>query len=180
MYEGDMPNVADQVEAKLSYSLVDWVVTEKEQREVIALLRSDGKLPETLTELHKRGSLKLLVRRVHKHELRRELLDILAAHADATSAGAIRGELADRDVQAVSGRGAVGVTIAEELWQVRFNLIRLGVPSLGRSFDETPFRRVIPSDPTMPFTGQGATGIRPDSRSVPLREQWAFTPRRPA
>ncbi|NNB96207.1 hypothetical protein HI113_20120 [Corallococcus exiguus] len=176
-----MLSIAAQIEAKISYGLLDWVVTRTEQREVIALLRRDGRLPATLTELHRRGSLKLLIRRVSEPESRRELLDIVAASADATNAGAIRSDLADLDVQVASGLGgAASSTIAEELWQVRFNLIRLGVPAVGRLFAEALYRPVIPRDIGEPFTGQGATGVRPDSRSVPLSDQWSLWRKNPA
>ncbi|WP_223761502.1 hypothetical protein [Corallococcus sp. AS-1-6] len=132
-----MPGIAEQIESRLSYSWRDWAVTRTEQREVVALLRRDSRLSATLTELNRRGSMKLLIRRVDEPELRREMLDILAVHADASNADIIRGELADLDVQVAGGPGgAASSTIAEELWQVRFNLIRLGVPTVGGLFSD--------------------------------------------
>lgn len=168
-----MPSVAEQVEAKLSYGLTDWVVTQREQREALALLRNDVRLPTTLAELEKRGSLGTLIKRVDDTELRRSLLDLLAIRADAGNATAVREELYELDVDVANGGGgAVATTISDQLWQVRFHLIRLGGPAQGKPFDDAPYRRLISRDPGAPFTGHGATGIRPDSRSVPLNDQW--------
>ncbi|ADO76098.1 hypothetical protein [Stigmatella aurantiaca] len=178
-----MPSVAQQVEAKLSCHLSEALVTPLEQREVVSLLRRDSHLAATLGELHQRGALKVLVRRVDAPEPRRSLMDLLAARADTAQAGVIRDELAAIDLSAPPlpllhkdarpQEGARGAELTEELWQVRFHLLRLGVPAHGQRFDESPYRRVIPLDSREPFTGQGATGIRPDARTLPRSDKWS-------
>ncbi|MDC0711740.1 hypothetical protein POL68_24945 [Stigmatella sp. ncwal1] len=183
-----MPSVAQQVEAKLSCHLSEALVTPLEQREVVSLLRRDLHLSATLGELNQRGALKVLVHRVEAPESRRALMDLLASRADTAQADVIRDELARVDLSQAErplykDAGAPGPLLAEELWQVRFNLLRLGVPAHGQRFDEGPYRRVIPHDASEPFTGQGATGIRPDSRTVPRSDKWSRwrqVPARPA
>ncbi|SEU32001.1 hypothetical protein [Stigmatella erecta] len=165
-----MPSVAQQVEAKLSCHRPEALVPALEQREVVQLLRRDSHLSATLGELSRHGTLEALVRRVEAPEPRRTLLEVLAAHADAAQARAVQAALARIDLLIKEGAGP---TVAEELWQVRFNLLRLGVPAHGQRFDDTPYQRVIPRDGREPFTGQGATGIRPDARTVPRSDKWS-------
>ncbi len=172
MVEGGfaMPSVAQQVEAKLSCHRPEALVPPLEQREVVQLLRRDSHLSATLGELSQRGTLEVLVRRVEAPEQRRTLLEVLAVHADAAQARTVQAVLARIDLPIKEGDGP---TVAEELWQVRFNLLRLGVPAHGQRFDDTPYQRVIPRDGREPFTGQGATGIRPDARTVPRSDKWS-------
>jgi hypothetical protein len=137
---------------------------------VVRLLRREPDLAATLEELTRHGTLEALVLRVESPEPRRALLELLAAHADAAQARTVQAALARSDLSIKEGAAP---TVPEELWQVRFNLLRLGVPAQGQRFDDTPYQRVIPRDGREPFTGQGATGIRPDARTVPRSDKWS-------
>jgi hypothetical protein len=166
------PSVADQVDALLSLSLTDWWVSAREQRQIVNLLRDDGGLNGTMATLQSRGRLRTLLSAISEAPLKRELLDILAVGVAAGMASAIRTTLEDMDIQVAGGpMGAAAVTIADNLWQVRFNLVRLGVPSTGSNFNTRPYAQLISRTPTAPFTGSGATGVSPSSLSAPLVDQ---------
>ncbi len=169
-----MPGIADQVEALLSYSPTSWSVPPARQCELIHVLRKDTRLPATLIELRRRGAIKRLIHRVEVAPWRRELLDILAARAGAAETEAILEELSLLDLRVIHGTESATLSLADELWQVRFNLVRLGVPPRGGPFNVAPFRRLIPEDPSKPFTGQGATGVHPGARALSLSEQWGL------
>jgi hypothetical protein len=173
------PPTAARIRELTSISLTDWFVTRDEQAEVVRLLRADPGLDATVRDLASdpnlfgASSLTAMLKRVSDPDLRRQTIDILARGVDETNAGRIRRELNDIDIQVTSGMGgAGGASVAEQVWQVRFNLVRAGVPSSGPVFDRRPFADLVSSDPSQPFTGAGASGINPTRGSMDLGDQW--------
>ncbi len=172
------PTTAARIRELTSISLTDWFVTRDDQAEVVRLLRADGNLDATVRDLAGDpnlfgvSSLTAMLRRVSDPDLRRQMIDILARGVDETNAGRIRRELNGIDIQVTSGGGATIATAAEQVWQVRFNLVRAGVPSSGPAFDRQPFADLVSSDPAQPFTGVGASGINPTQGTMDLGDQW--------
>ncbi len=176
------PSVADQVRELTSYSLTDWSVTQQDQQQVVQLLRTDPNLNGTLRDLSGdanffgASSLTTVVNRVDDPAQRRDLIDVLARGSDAANADVVRKELSRLDSTVVSGPGGMaGVAVDENLFQVRFNAVRLGVPTSGPAFDRGPYADLIRSDPGAAFTGAGSTGVDPTSApGVPLLDQLAM------
>lgn len=173
------PSRADQIRELVSYGAFDWSVSRDDQARVLDLLRNDPDLNTTIGALAAdanfvgTSSLTTMLKRVDIPEFRRDVIDVLARGANDTNAQAIRRELNGTDIQSVSGLGGAGGTaVNDQVWQVRFNLVRLGVPPTGPSFDRSPYAGLVSSDPTAPFTGAGATGVNPTDVSVPLGDQW--------
>jgi hypothetical protein len=68
--------------------------------------------------------------------------------------------------------GAIPVKdVSENLWQVRFNLSRLGIVPSNTNFDRSRFADLVGSNSTAPFSGVGATGTNPTTGSIPLGDQ---------
>lgn len=171
-------SVADRVRDLTSYAWNDWSVSQDDQRQVVNLLRTDPNLNATLRDLSGdanlfgTSSLTAVIKRVDDPAMRRQLIDVLATRSDAANATTVRGELDKLDTAVVSGLGGGGgVAVNSNLWQVRFNLVRAGVPTSGPVFDRTPYAGLVSSDPTRPFTGAGASGVDPTQRGVPLGDQ---------
>lgn len=174
-------SVADRVRDLTSYAWNDWSVSREDQTQVVDLLRNDPNLNATLRDLSGdanlfgTSSLTAVVKRVDDPALRRQLIDVLATRSDAANATTVRGEVDKLDTTVVSGLGgAGGVAVNGNLWQVRFNLVRAGVPTSGPAFDRTPYAGLVSSDPSRPFTGAGASGVDPTARAVPLGDQLAM------
>ena len=176
------PSVADQVRELTSYSLFDWSVTQQDQQRVVQLLGTDPNLNGTLRDLAGdpnfagTTSLTAVINRVNDPAQRRDLIDVMARGSDAANADVVRKELGRLDTPVVGGPGgAAGVSVNENLFQVRFNAVRLGVPTSGPTFDRAPYADLISANPGAAFTGAGATGIDPTSApGVPLGDQLAM------
>ncbi len=165
---------AQQIRELTSYGVFDWSVSRSDQDQVLSLLRSDPNLDATLADLASdanmfgASSLTAMIKRVDIPELRREMIDTLAQRSGENGAERVRQELNDVDIAS----GGYGSGTSEQVWQLRFNLVRLGVPTEGAAFDRAPYADLVSGDPTQPFTGAGASGVTPTDIGVPLGDQW--------
>jgi hypothetical protein len=172
-------SVADQVRALTSYSATDWSVTEQDQKQVVQLLATDANINATLRDLSGdanvfgSSSLSAVINRVDNPAQRRDLVDVLARRSDNANAQTIRRDLDRLDTPVAGGPGgAAAVSVNQNLFQVRFNAVRLGVPSSAPPFDRAPFADLVSSNPAAPFSGAGASGVDPVSGpGVPVGDQ---------
>lgn len=168
-----------KVEELLSYGLTDWAVTQGEEQQVIEIVRGDPNLSQTVRALNQSNYLGALIDRVDNNEQRSELINLLGSRLDPETARMVEPHIERLDVQqnlVFGGGGAVGeqTVVNQNLWQVRFNLARLGVTPATTGFDRAAYQDLISSNPSAPFSGVGATGTNPTETSVPLLDQWGL------
>lgn len=167
-----------KLEELTSYAVFDWAVTSDEQRQVVDILRADPNLSDTIKGLENRGALRNLIDRVDDSDARRALVDLLGRNLDAETAEIVRPHIENLDVDEGFAGGFGGTVpttdISQNLWQVRFNLARLGITPTATSFDRSRYADLISSDNAAAFSGVGATGFNPTDGSVPLGDQWSL------
>jgi hypothetical protein len=167
------PSVAEQILSALGTGRS--TVSRQDQAQVVDLLRNDPDLNATLRELAANptgagaSGLADMIRRVDIPDVRRDMIDLLARGADDANAQAIRRGLDGMDVQYPYGAHAPATS--DQVWQIRFNLVRLGVPTSGPTFNRAPYAGLVSSDPYAPFTGVGATGVNPTELSLTTANQ---------
>lgn len=164
-----------KIEDLLSYGVFDWAVTESDERQVVELLRSDPNVSQTVRSLNDSNYLGALLDRVDNTEQRRELITLLGSRVDAETARLVEPHIEALDVRqrlVSGGGGAIGeqTEVSQNLWQVRFNLARMGVTQSTTNFDRAAYRDLIGNE-SAPFTGVGATGFNPRDVSVPFADQ---------
>lgn len=172
---------SDAVEKLLSYQWNDWCVTEKDEREAVALLADDDHINQTIAELESRDFLTRLFSRIDDAEKRRTLIDGIADRLDDDNAAAVQDALREVDRNETGRARPMGPPIDQGLtklprWEIRFNLARAGVapdPS-SADFNRDDYSDVLAADPDEAgiFTGSGATGVNPADRTIPLTDQW--------
>ena len=178
-----VPNASDMTalrQAKLeeltSYGLFDWSVTSAEQKQVVGILKNDPNLSATIKGLEANGTLGNLISRVDDAESRRELIDTLGKNTNDEAARLVLPHIEKLDVREsfISAPGGTMPTtdVSENLWQVRFNLSRLGITPTETKFNRADFADLISANPADPFSGVGATGTNPTAGNVPLGDQW--------
>lgn len=159
-----------------SYGLFDWSVTSEEQKQVVDILKNDPNLSQTVGGLEKDGALRNLIERVETAENRRELIDLLGKNLNDDAAKLVQPLIEKLDVKegfvAAPGGTVPATDVNQNLWQVRFNLSRLGIVPTGSGFDRSKFADLVNTNGTSPFSGVGATGTNPTTGSVPLGDQW--------
>jgi len=164
---------SERIKDLVSYKWNDWSVTDNDQRQVVETLRNDPSINETIRELRDSNYLDAMLKRVDNPAYRRDLIQTLGSRLDNATADLVRPHIADLDTYAVSGMGgAVATGVNRDLWQVSFNLARLGLIPSGGTFDRSAYNDLISSNPSAPFSGVGATGRNPTEQSVPLGDQW--------
>jgi hypothetical protein len=141
---------SDAIKSLLSYSFLDWAVNSIDEYNILKLLRKDPDLSATVADLHSDGMLKALLTRVDETGFRHELLQLLGAGLNATARSLVEPEIKPLGQQ----------------WELQFNLGRLGVTAAAPAFNEAPFKSLISSDPSAPFTGVGATGVNPTTLNI--------------
>lgn len=154
-----------------SYSLTDWVVTQAERQQIIAVLRADPVMPATIQALAAAGQLE---RMLANFWARGGLGDI--------------GELSELAQVLGSGAGmAAGALIdAWPLWTVRLRYLfrisrdlheayrRMGGPPVARAGRIVAPAGLLPSGDgadRAPFGGAGATGVPGTQLSIPWLDQ---------
>lgn len=166
---------SERIKDLVSYKWNDWSVTNADQRQVVETLRNDPSINQTIRDLRDSNYLDAMLKRVDNPAYRRDLIQTLGSRLDNATADIVRPAIADLDTYVVSGLGgAVATGVNRNLWQVSFNLGRLGVTPSGGSFDRTAYNDLISTNPSAPFSGVGATGLNPTDRSVPLGDQWGM------
>jgi hypothetical protein len=170
-------SVAEQILSALGAGRL----SRQNQTQVVDLLRNDPDLNATLRELAaspagaSASGLTDLIRRVDVPDVRRDMIDLLARGADDANAQAIRRGLDGIDVQQAYGGHAAATS--DQIWQVRFNLVRLGVPTSGPTFNRAPYAGLVSSNPYAAFTGVGATGVNPTEVSLSTANQLGMAAR---
>lgn len=164
-----------KIEELISYSLLDWSVSSAEQKQVVDILASDPNLSETVGRLENGGSLRNLIDRVDDTENRRNLINLLGRNLNAATAEIVRPHVERLDVKDgfIGGLGGTMPTtdVSRNLWQVTFNLARLGVVPSGAAFDSSRYADLIGANDAA-FSGVGATGANPTGGEVPLGDQF--------
>jgi len=159
-----------------SYGLFDWSVTSNEQKQVVEILKNDPNLSRTIQGLEKDDALGDLISRVDNTENRRELIDLLGKNLNDDAAKLVQPHIEKLDVRetfiAAPGGTIPATDVGENLWQVRFNLSRLGIVPSNTNFDRSKYADLVSSNATAPFSGVGATGTNPTTGNVPLGDQW--------
>jgi hypothetical protein len=164
-----MTVVSDHIIQLQSYAWNDWIVSQAERRQVVALLRADRDMPGTIRDLRKAGHLDRMLKNFVGGGSDGELIEL----AEVLGAGA---------------GSAVGATL--EGWsgwtpRVRF-LFRiscdlhesyrgLGAALAARSYSPGLFPKLVPSGSAAaqaPFGGAGATGVPGTKVTVPLMDQY--------
>ncbi len=166
-----------RLEELTSYSLLDWSVTTAEQQQAVSILKNDPNLSQTVGRLETNGSLRNLIDRVDDTAARRELVDLLGRNLDQPTAEIVRPHIERLDVRdtfvAAPGGTIPATDVSNNLWQVRFNMARLGITPTNTNFDPSRFSDLIGAN-TAPFSGVGATGVNPTTIGVPLGDQWGL------
>lgn len=166
---------SERIKELVSYRWNDWSVSDNDQRQVVETLRNDPSINETVRDLANSNYLNAMLKRVDNPAYRRELIQTLGSRVDNPTADILRPAIADLDTYVVSGLGgAVATGVNRDLWQVSFNLARLGVTPSGGSFNRSAYNDLISPNPSAPFSGVGATGRNPIDQSVPLGDQWSL------
>jgi hypothetical protein len=160
----------------ISYGLFDWTVSGAEEKQIVDILRADPNLSQTVKGLETDGNLRNLIERVDEPENRRALIDLLGKNLDDDTARAVLPHIERLDVREhVIGApgGSIPTTdVSQNLWQVRFNLSRLGILPTNTGFNRANYADLVNPNGTSPFSGVGATGVNPTTGSVPLGDQW--------
>ena len=169
---GSTPTPAsERIKDLVSYKWNDWSVTDADQRQVVETLRSDPSINETIRDLRDSNSLDAMLKRVDNPAYRRDLIQTLGSRLDNATANIVRPAIADLDTYLITGLGGAVAGVNSNLWQVSFNLARLGVTPSGGSFDRSAYNDLISANPSAPFSGVGATGLNPTDQSVPWGDQ---------
>lgn len=160
----------------ISYGVFDWAVTSDEEKQVVEILKNDPNLSQTIQGLEKDKGLENLIDRIDEPENRRELIALLGKNLNDDAAKTVLPFIEKLDVQESSatfkGDEFSSTNVNQNLWQVRFNLARLGIVPTGTTFDRSKYADLISPETNAPFSGVGATGNNPTDRSVPLGDQW--------
>lgn len=159
-----------------SYGLFDWTVSGAEEKQIVDILRSDPNVSQTIQGLEKDGALRNLIERVDETENRRALVDLLGKNLNDDAARLVLPHIERLDVR----EGAIGAPggsipttdVSQNLWQVRFNLSRLGIVPTNTGFNRANYADLVNNNGTSPFSGVGATGENPTNGSVTLGDQW--------
>lgn len=126
--------------------------------------------------MEKDGTLGDLISRVDNTENRRELIDLLGKKLNDDAAKLVQPHIEKLDVRetfiAAPGGTTPATDVGESLWQVRFNLSRLGIIPSNTNFDRSKYADLVSSNATAPFSGVGATGTNPTTGNVSLGDQW--------
>ncbi len=153
---------SDSVAYDLSYAANDWAVTAAEETRILDALGRDPDLSATVIDLSGAGMLAALFDRVDEPGNRRRLLHILGAGLNAAARALVE------PIVTRLGSGA----------ELQYNLGRLGVTARAASFNPAPLEAAVVGTArtsrlghtggflTQPFTGVGATGVIPVTRSV--------------
>ncbi len=149
----------------LSYGVFDWSVSAADERQIVDLLKNDPNLSQTIKNLNQENQLEALIARVDEPATRRELIQTLAVKSDNEASRLIESQIERLDISPATAR------INQNVWQVKYNLIRLGVLQSAQPFNREAYSNLISNDPSAPFTGVSATGINPSTLSVPLTDQ---------
>lgn len=166
-----MTTVSDRITQLQSYAWNDWVVTQREREQILALLRADRDMPATIRDLHATGQLK-------------RMLDNFADDRATDETGKLD-QLAE---MLGAGAGAsVGLVETWNLWLPRLLFLlrvsrdlhesyrRFGSRLAARSFSRGLAPELIPAGAgaaQAPFSGAGATGVPGTQLSVPLTDQY--------
>lgn len=151
----------------LAYGIFDWKVGAGEEQQIVDLLKNDPNLPATIKDLQQSGWLEPLMNRIDETATRRELIQTLGAKADDEASRLIEPHLQKLDIMGkIAGES--------DLWQVQYNLARMGVKPSPTGFDRAAYGDLISGNPSAPFSGVGASGTNPTETSVPLGDKWGL------
>jgi hypothetical protein len=138
------------------------------QLAAVDALRRDPRIDDTVQAMDAdrnivgRSALATTIDCIKDPAARRELVDVLATRTNDTTAEIVRSEFEQLARSVTTTAPAAMRTLEPNVWEVRFNAVRLGVPPNGAAFDPAPYADLMrPADPGAPFTGAGATGIDP-------------------
>lgn len=145
---------SDRATSLISYSAADWLVTEDEERRVLALLRADTNLSGTIADLRAAGMLTALLERIDEPANRRDLLRLLGERLN--SAGRALVEPIVQDLDSAAG-GIYGA-------QIQYNLGRAHLGGGAAPFNRNAYDDLIGDKALSPFSGSGATGVNPSQR----------------
>lgn len=166
-----------KIEELTSYSLFDWSVTANEQRQAVDILRNDPNLSQTIGKLESNGALRNVIDRVDDTAARRDLVDLLGRNLNPQTAEIVRPHIERLDVQdrviPMRGGGVPVTEVSDNLWQVRFNMARLGISPTNTNFDPARYSDLIGAN-NGAFSGVGATGVNPTAVDVPWGDQWGL------
>ncbi len=166
-----MTAVSDRIIQLQSYAWNDWAVTQSERRQILAALRGDGRIPQTIRDLHAAGQLDRLFANfigdggAEERGGTAELVQLLGAGA-GLSAGAL--------VEGWRGWRPRMLHLFRVSRDLHDAYRRLG-PALAASRYATVPAGLLPTGPDAaqaPYGGAGATGVPGTRLSVPLMDQY--------
>lgn len=139
----------EKIIEKISFGVLDWVVTGDEQSEVVQILKSTSDVDSIIEGLESQDMLDPLIYRISSYPFRKELLQILGRGANSSNFEKINA--------IVKGLGLQ--------WELQLNMGRLGADEKGAAFDSSTYQDLIAENDSEPFTGSGATGTNPSELS---------------
>ena len=173
-----MTSTSSLIEGLISYDVADWVVTEKEQIAVATLLQGDTNLDATIADLEAGGNLERMAARVNYPQPCRKIVEILGSRLVSQRA------IARRRYQAANGSnlvlrtpsiwfGGTALSVFDVCGDLAQSGRRLGfLPAASTCASPASF--ALSSNASAPFTGVGASGTNPTTRSIPLLDQLAL------
>ena len=179
-----MTTASSLIKDLISYDVADWVVTEKEQTAVATILQGDTNLDATVADLESGGYLERMLVRVKNSEPCRRIVEILGGRLVSLRA------VARNRYQAAKGRnlalatpsvwfGGTALSVFDICGDLAKNGRRFGLlPAAGACAGPAAF--TLSSNASAPFTGVGASGSNPTTRSIPLLDQLALAARHKA
>lgn len=111
---------------------------------------------------------------IDDNDTRRDLIDTLGRNLNDQTAEIVRPHIENLDVEdrLIYHRGGPTryTNVSDNLWQVRFNMARLGITTTNANFDPSRYSDLIGAD-NGAFSGVGATGVNPTTNGVSLLDQ---------